>query len=147
MEVVRSRPIIVEGLIDCAIEVEDLLRAFDEKEERCPNRTFRSQTYQPSSKTDYETKKTDEGKKSRHSLKLTNAEFSKRKTKGLCYNCEEKYTLGHCCKKELCIVIASKVSEDSDYLDEDSYLFAHEGESRLIVAYVLLRSVLGRSSK
>lgn len=99
------------------------------------------------SKIDYETKKTDEGKKPRCSLKLTDKEFVERKAKGLCYNCEEKYTPGYCCKKKLCIFIASKVSEDFDSSDEDFFLSANDEESRLAVAYVLLKSVLGRPSK
>lgn len=85
----------------------------------------------------------DEGKKRKHNLKLTDKEFAKRKAKGLCYNCEE-YTPRHRCKKELYIVIASKVSEDFNYLESDSYLFAHEDESRLVVAYISLRSIIGR---
>lgn len=124
MEVVQSCPTTVKELIDCAIEVEDLLWEFDEKEERHPNHMFWAKIDQPSSNTDYHTKKTDEKKKPKHNLKLTDEEFAERKAKGLCYNCEDKYTPWHYYKKELCIVITSKVSEDSNYSDDDSYMSA-----------------------
>jgi hypothetical protein len=45
--------------------------------------------------------------------KLTRAEMAERQLKGLCYNCDDKYFLGHKCKeKNLFMAISEDVSEE-----------------------------------
>jgi hypothetical protein len=45
--------------------------------------------------------------------KLTKVEMNECQLKGLCYNCDEKYFLGHKCKeKKLFMAISKDISED-----------------------------------
>ena len=45
--------------------------------------------------------------------KLTRAEMAERQLKGLCYNCDEKYFLGHKCKeKNLFMAITEEILEE-----------------------------------
>jgi hypothetical protein len=45
--------------------------------------------------------------------KLTRDEMAERQLKGLCYNCDEKYFLGHKCKeKNLFMAISEDISEE-----------------------------------
>jgi hypothetical protein len=45
--------------------------------------------------------------------KLTRAEMVERQLKGLCYNCDEKYFMGHKCKeKNIFMAISEDISEE-----------------------------------
>jgi hypothetical protein len=47
--------------------------------------------------------------------KLTRDEMAERQLKGLCYNCDEKYFLGHKCKEQnLFMAISEDIQEDDD---------------------------------
>lgn len=51
--------------------------------------------------------------------KLSNSELQEKKDKGLCFQCDEKFTLGHCCKKkELRIMLVSS-EDDSEFEEGD----------------------------
>ena len=44
--------------------------------------------------------------------RLTNFKLQQRHEKGLCYHCDEKYSLGHCCKrKELSVLVLEEDEE------------------------------------
>jgi hypothetical protein len=50
-------------------------------------------------------------------MRLSLVEMDERRAKGLCYNCDDKYTPGHCCKRlSACWVDVSK-EETPDLLD------------------------------
>jgi hypothetical protein len=51
--------------------------------------------------------------------KLTRVEMAKRQLKGLCYNCDEKYFMGHNCKEQN---IFMAISEDFSEEDVESPL-------------------------
>lgn len=50
---------------------------------------------------------------SENTRKLSDREFQDRKSKGLCYRCDEKWRIGHICKKkELSVLIVAEEEED-----------------------------------
>ncbi|XP_078431081.1 uncharacterized protein LOC144702930 [Wolffia australiana] len=83
----------------------------------------------------------------RRKLMLTGEEFQKRREKGLCYNCNEKFGPGHRCKKTLQILIVSEEEQNkldpniSDIVEVEEN--AIPPEAQLLSAHVSLNSVLG----
>ena len=57
---------------------------------------------------------------SKRQLRLTDVEFQARKDKGLCFHCDDQFSLGHKCKKQLNILLVhDDEMGDSDDLDQD----------------------------
>ncbi|XP_078442298.1 uncharacterized protein LOC144711996 [Wolffia australiana] len=82
----------------------------------------------------------------RKKIMLTGEEFQKRREKGLCYNCNEKFGPGHRCKKTLQIVIVSEEERDNGEPDAVAILEVEEDnspEAQLLSAHVSLNSMLG----
>lgn len=73
--------------------------------------------------------------------RLTDREFQERKSKGLCFRCDEKWKLGHVCRrKELSVLIVGDAEEDDEILEEEDEVF-EDAESRPIG--ISLNSVVG----
>lgn len=59
-------------------------------------------------------------------MKLTSKEMEERKAKGLCFWCDEKYTMGHKCKKKQLFSVEmlgeeeKGVQEEFNSLEEDA---------------------------
>ena len=66
-------------------------------------------------------------------LNFTKAEVQARREKGLCFHCDDKYSLGHRCKRELQIMIVHEDEHD----EED------EGVTTIVVAHPSQESVEG----
>ncbi|XP_078447009.1 uncharacterized protein LOC144715877 [Wolffia australiana] len=83
----------------------------------------------------------------RRKLMLTGEEFQKRREKGLCYNCNEKFGPGHRCKKTLQILIVSEEDRDKSDPDTDAIVDIEANdippEAQLLSAHVSLNSMLG----
>ena len=64
--------------------------------------------------------------------KLTHEEMLARREKGLCYNCEEKFSLGHKCKGRFFLLVAvdeeDEVQTKSPHLEADPSTLHQEGE-------------------
>ena len=53
-------------------------------------------------------------------LRLTDAEFQARKDKGLCFHCDENFSPGHKCRKQLNILLVhDDESVEADHIDQD----------------------------
>ena len=64
-----------------------------------------------------------------------------------CFRREEKFTLGHCCHKELQLHVVSHSEDESDLSDHEGYQSAEgDAKAQLIVAQVSLKSVKGQPS-
>ncbi|XP_078438320.1 uncharacterized protein LOC144708753 [Wolffia australiana] len=80
-------------------------------------------------------------------IMLTGEEFQKRREKGLCYNCNEKFSPGHQCKKTLQFFI---VAEEDKEIGEEEHIVQDikvgkepEEEEQLLLAQVSLNTMLG----
>lgn len=76
--------------------------------------------------------------------RLTEAEVQSKRKKGLCFRCDEKFELGHCCKeKKLQALVVAEEDEDSEGL---KYISAQEEEPHLDVVEISLNSIVGLTS-
>ena len=83
----------------------------------------------------------------RRRINLTEAEVQARREKELCFHCDEKYALGHRCKRELQILIVheneKEEEEDEEGSEEGSKICSKSAEVNMEVAELSLNSVLG----
>ena len=94
-------------------------------------------------------------------VKLTEQEIQKRREKGLCFSCNEKFGPGHRCKKELNIILVEEEEEEEEEqsklkgelssengADEDwSTVESNAIEASLFTAHVSLQSITGMHRK
>jgi hypothetical protein len=76
--------------------------------------------------------------------RLSPAEMAQRCAEGLCYNCDEKFALGHCCKKLFILEVVGSSDADEE-VDEDIECAALSGA--LEVSGVSLHTVTGVRAK
>ena len=93
-------------------------------------------------------------------LKLTEQEIQKRREKGLCFYCNEKFGPGHRCKKELNIILVEEEEEEEAQSKLKGEISAEDGpggdwnmeesnaiEASLFTAHVSLHSIMGMHRK
>ena len=91
-------------------------------------------------------------------MKLTEQEIQKRREKGLCFSCNEKFGPGHRCKKELNIILVEEEEEEQSKLkgeisSEDgadgdwSMVESNTIEASLFTAHISLQSIMGMHRK
>ena len=67
----------------------------------------------------------------RKNLNLTEAEFQQHKAQGLHFSCEEKFTPGHRCKKELHLVLVHDPTQNSISDAEAQNMSEDDGEQTI----------------
>ena len=87
---------------------------------------------------------------SKRQLRLTDAEFQARKDKGLCFHCDDKFSLGHKCKKQLNILLVhDEEMGDAGDLDQDWAPVDSDSPemNNIFTAFVSCNSVHGLSKR
>ena len=60
---------------------------------------------------------------------MTDAEMQDKRSKGLCFRCDEKFASGHCCKQKEFHVIW--VRDDEDLFEDGSYTISADVEQAI----------------
>lgn len=82
---------------------------------------------------------------------MTEEEAAKRREKGLCYRCDEKFTRGHRCKnKQLNVVLLCEDSEEADEMEEgetqeEEAIIVSEAPSSSTLMALSMQSIVGIS--
>ena len=87
---------------------------------------------------------------SKRQLRLTDAEFQARKDKGLCFHCDDKFSPGHKCKKQLNILLVhDEEMGDAGDLDQDWAPVDSDSPemNNIFTAFVSCNSVHGLSKR
>lgn len=65
--------------------------------------------------------------------KLSYVEMRARKKKGLCYNCDETFKLGHKCKQQQCYMLVVEEEEEEEFF-HDSKIVLEGGEEDMEIS-------------
>ncbi|XP_078447184.1 uncharacterized protein LOC144716044 [Wolffia australiana] len=88
----------------------------------------------------------------RRNVRITDSEYQQRKDKGLCYYCNDKFTPGHWCRRNLNLILVREGDENGgpmDLVEEDDLMQTDEDpitEGALFLARVNLRQAQRHSA-
>ena len=120
------KPKTTDELFEFALEAEEIAQDDrDNTRDKGGTRSFQPRSEIPT-KIDITANKTTGGRTRR--LNLTSEEFVQRKAQGLCFQCNEKFTPGHRCKKDLRVHIVMHKSDDESNTDSENLSDASHDE-------------------
>ena len=126
LEVRKMKPKTTNELFEFALEAEEI--AQDDRD--VTHDKGGTRTLQPrsdiSAKIETGTNKTTGGRSWR--LNLTSEEFAQCKAQGLCFQCNDKFTPGHRCKKDLRVHIVMHKSDEESDADSENLSDASDDE-------------------
>ena len=150
-EVRKMKPKTTDELFEFALEAEEI--AQDDREVAHDKGGTRTLLMRSDSSTKVETTTNkNAGGRSRR-LNLTAEEFAQRKAQGLCFQCNDKFTPGHRCKKDLRVHIVMHKSEEESDGDSETFSEASENgdpsnsDTTVALALISYKSALGITSK
>ena len=150
-EVRKMKPKTTDELFEFALEAEEI--AQDDRDvtnDKGGTRTFHPRS-DISTKIETTTNKILGGRSRR--LNLTSEEFAQCKAQGLCFQCNDKFTPGHRCKKDLRVHIVMHKSDEESDADSENLSDASGDEdplnsdTQVALALISYKSALGRTSK
>lgn len=136
----------LEKTMDLAQKVEDKINIH--KEQKRGSGFFRNNGLNPNNLIG-DVPKTNErgaaaGERRGGYRRLTDAELQAKRAKGLCYRCDEKYSIGHRCKKpELQVLVKQEEELDDNEEVEEVKIEAHDVQTESQTVEVSLKSVVG----
>lgn len=136
----------LEKTMDLAQKVEDKINIL--KEQKKGSRLFKNDGLNSSNNIGDFPKTNERGTTvgERHGgyRRLTDAELQAKRAKGLCYRCDEKYTVGHQCKKpELQVLVRQEIEVGDNEEVEETNTEARDVQTEAQTVEVSLNSVVG----